>query len=244
MKTEDLTGKIAVITGASSGIGEAAARLLSAEGVHVVLVARREDRIRALAKEIGNTAVAITADVSDGAQVAAVFAQVREQFGALDLLFNNAGMGINGHFVDSKPEDWKTQIDVNLYGVLHCTHAALPLMRGRVGAMVSTVSSVGGRYGIEGWSVYNATKFAVVGLHDALRKELGGQGIRFSLIEPGSAYTEWGHNVPEEVMKKRRETLDALTAEDVANALVYSFAQPPRVLVEEILIRPVKQISP
>ncbi|HEY0297001.1 MAG TPA: SDR family oxidoreductase [Bordetella sp.] len=244
MKLENLTGKIAVVTGASSGIGEAAARLLAAEGMKVVLVARREDRIRELAREIGEAAVAITADISDGVQVAAVFDQVRERFGALDLLFNNAGMGINGRFVDSKPEDWKTQIDVNLYGVLHCTHAALPLMRGRVGAMVSTVSSVGGRYGIDGWSVYNATKFAVIGLHDALRKELGGEGIRFSVIEPGSVWTEWGHNVPEDAMKKRRETVDALTAEDIANALVYSFAQPPRVLIEEMLIRPVKQIAP
>ncbi|WP_243042941.1 SDR family oxidoreductase [Dyella sedimenti] len=244
MKLENLTDKIAVITGASSGIGEAAARLLAAEGMKVVLVARREERIRALAEEIGEAAVAVSADISNGDQVAKVFNQVREQFGALDLLFNNAGMGINGHFVDSRPEDWKTQIDVNLYGVLYCTHAALPLMRGRAGAMVSTVSSVGGRYGIEGWSVYNATKFAVIGLHDALRKELGGEGIRFSVIEPGAVWTEWGHNVPAEAMKKRREMVDALTAEDVANALVYSFAQPPRVMVEEMLIRPVKQLVP
>jgi NADP-dependent 3-hydroxy acid dehydrogenase YdfG len=110
--------------------------------------------------------------------------------------------------------------------------------------MISSVSSVGGRYGIAGWAVYNATKFAVVGFHDALRKELGPEGIRVSLIEPGAVWTEWGHNVPEEAMRERRQSLDALTAEDVAQALVYSFAQHPRVLVEEILIRPVKQVAP
>jgi len=119
MKMEDLTGRVAVITGASSGIGEAAARLLAAEGVELVLVARRADRIRALAEELGDAAVAIAADFGVGAQVAAVFDQVRERFGGLDLLFNNAGVGIYGAFLESKPEDWKTQIDANIYGVLN-----------------------------------------------------------------------------------------------------------------------------
>ncbi|WP_128255396.1 SDR family oxidoreductase [Falsirhodobacter deserti] len=244
MKMQDLTGKVAVITGASSGIGEATARLLVEEGVSVVLAARRKERMDALVDELGGKAVAIAADVGDGQQVTSLFDEVRERFGGLDLLFNNAGMGINGPFAESEPEGWKTQIDANLYGVLNCTHAAIPLLKGREAAMISSVSSVGGRYGIAGWSVYNATKFAVVGFHDALRKELGPEGIRVSLIEPGSVWTEWGHNVPEEVMRERRESLDALTAEDIAQALVYSFAQHPRVLVEEILIRPVKQISP
>ena len=244
MKMQDLTGKVAVITGASSGIGEATARLLVDEGVSVVLAARRKERMDALVEELGGKAVAVAADVGDQQQVAALFDEVRERFGGLDLLFNNAGVGVNGPFADTQPGDWKTQIDANLYGVLNCTHAAIPLLRGREGAMISSVSSVGGRYGIAGWSVYNATKFAVVGFHDALRKELGPGGIRVSLIEPGSVWTEWGHNVPEETMRERRESLDALTAKDVAQALVYSFAQHPRVLVEEILIRPVKQITP
>jgi NADP-dependent 3-hydroxy acid dehydrogenase YdfG len=244
MKMQDLTGKIAVITGASSGIGEATARLLVEEGVQVVLAARRKERMDALVEELGDKAIAVTCDVGDMVEVTALFDTVRERFGGLDLLFNNAGMGINGPFADTGPADWKTQIDANLYGVLNCTHAAIPLMRGRAGAMISSVSSVGGRYGIAGWSVYNATKFAVVGFHDALRKELGPDGIRVSVIEPGAVWTEWGHNVTEEAMRERRETVDALYAEDVAQALVYSFAQHPRVLVEEILIRPVKQIAP
>ncbi|MGI4955772.1 MAG: SDR family oxidoreductase [Janthinobacterium lividum] len=243
MKMQDLSGKVAVITGASSGIGEAAARLLDAEGVQVVLVARRADRIAALAAELGGGALALTADVSDAAQVAAVFEQVRSRFGGLDLLVNNAGLGVSDRFADSDPADWARMIDVNLYGVLHCTQAAIPLLRGRPGAMIASVSSVGGRYGVETWSVYCATKFAVVGFHDALRKELGPDGIRVSVIEPGAVWTEFGEKVGD-ALQERRASLDALTAEDIAQALVYAFAQPPRVLVEEILIRPVKQLAP
>lgn len=244
MKMQDLRGKVAVVTGASSGIGAASARLLATEGVRVVLAARRQDRLEALANEIGEAALIIPTDVSKEGDVANLFEKVKAHFGGLDLLFNNAGLGYNALFSDSKPEEWRETIDANLYGVLHCTHAAIPLLKGRPGAMISTVSSVGGRYGLPGWSVYNATKFAVVGFHDALRKELGPEGIRVALIEPGAVWTEWGFNVTEEAMRERRQSLDALHPEDVAQALVYSFAQPPHVLVEEILVRPVKQIVP
>lgn len=243
MKMQDLTGKIAVITGASSGIGEAAARLLVQEGVHVVLAARRRERLDSLAAELSNAASVIETDVADFAQVQALFNHVQERFGGLDLLFNNAGMGINAKFETSEPADWKKMIDANLYGVLNCTQAAIPLLRGREGAMICSVSSVGGRYGVENWSVYSATKFAVVGFHDAIRKELGPERIRVSVIEPGAVWTEFGQNVSEAI-KKRREQLDALTAENIAQALVYAFAQPANVQVEEILLRPVLQIAP
>ena len=243
MKMQDLSGKVAVITGASSGIGQAAARLLVAEGVHVILVARRRDRLAALAEELGEAATVVQTDVTDLAQVKALFDQVRTCFGGLDLLFNNAGIGISAPFEDSTPEDWKAMVDVNLYGVFNCTREAIALMRGRPGAMISSVSSVGGRYGVQNWSVYSATKYAVVGFHDALRKELGPDRIRVSVIEPGAVWTEFGQNVSE-AMQKRREQLDALSAEDVAQALVYAFAQPANVLVEEILLRPVLQVAP
>ena len=244
MKMQNLTDKIAVITGASSGIGEAAARLLVEEGMNVVIAARRKSRIDALAEELGPKAIAIQTDVRNPEQVSNLFAQVKARFGGLDLLFNNAGLGFFGKFADSDPEDWRMMIDVNLLGVLYCTQAAIPLMQGRTGAMISSVSSVGGRYGYEGWSVYCATKFAVIGFHDALRKELGADGIRVSVIEPGATWTEWGFKVPDEVKRERRERIDALTSVDVAQALVYSFAQPPNVLVEEIMVRPVKQTQP
>ena len=240
---QSLAGRVAVITGASSGIGEATARLLADEGVHLVLVARRADLIDKLAAELGERTLSFAADVGDAAQVTDIFEQVGARFGGIDLLFNNAGVGISDRFENSDPSDWKQMIDVNLYGVLNCNQAAIPLLRGRHGAMISSVSSVGGRYGTESWSVYSATKFAVVGFHDALRKELGQDGIRVSVIEPGSVWTEFGANVAD-TMRERRQSLDALTPEDVAQALVYAFAQAPRVLVEEILIRPVRQINP
>lgn len=244
MKIQALNGKIAVITGASSGIGEATARLLAAEGVHVVLVARRQDRISELAKEIGEKATAIVADVSDARQVDVLFTQVRKTFGGLDLLLNNAGLGVQAAFVDSALEQWRNMIDTNVIGLLNCTHAAIPLMKGRTGSMIASISSTGGRYGVEGWSVYCATKYAVIGFHETLRKELGAEGIRVSVIEPGAVWTEFGHNVPQQALHDRRQVLDALHAEDVAQAIIYAFAQPPRVLVQEILIRPVKQVAP
>lgn len=241
MKLTDVKNKIAVITGASSGIGEATARLLVAEGMHTILVARRKDKLDSLAEELGELAIPFQADVTSQSDMAAVYDYVRTTFGGLDLLINNAGLGIYGEFASSKPQDWATQINANLVGVLNCTHAAIPLMAGREGAMISTVSSVGGRYGYAGWSVYCATKYAVIGFQDSLRKELSDKGIRVSVIEPGAVWTEWGDNVSEELKSNRRTAVDALTAEDVANALFYSFAQPHRVLVGEILIRPLKQ---
>lgn len=244
MQFRDLTDKVAVVTGASSGIGEATAKALAAEGVNVVLVARNRERIEALAGEIGTRAVAIPTDVGNEDEVRALFAEVKKRFGGLDLLFNNAGVGYNGTFEESRRDEWKKTIDANLYGVLYCTQEAIALMRGREGAMINTVSSVGGRYGVPGWSVYCATKFAVVGFHDTLRKELGGEGIRVSLIEPGAVYTRWGHNVTEEAMKERRDKVEALHAEDIANALVYAFAQPGHVNPQELLIMPTKQTSP
>lgn len=244
MKIRSLKDQVAVITGASSGIGAAAARALAAEGMVVVLAARSVDKLQALAAELGDRALVVATDVGDEAQVQRLFDAVKTRFGGLDLLFNNAGVGYNGLFEQGKTAEWKATIDANLWGVLYCTRAAIPLLRGRPGAMINTVSSVGGRRGIEGWAVYNATKFAVVGLHDALRKELGPEGIRVSLIEPGAVYTDWGYNVPAEQMKARRDSIEALHAEDIAQALLYAFAQPAHVNAQELLILPTRQVSP
>lgn len=244
MKIRSLKNQVAVITGASSGIGAATARALVAEGMQVVLAARSADKLQGLAEELGGHALAVATDVGDESQVRRLFDTVKTRFGGLDLLFNNAGVGYNSPFEHGKTAEWKATIDANLWGVLYCTRAAIPLLRGRPGAMINTVSSVGGRRGIEGWAVYNATKFAVVGLHDALRKELGPEGIRVSLIEPGAVYTDWGHNVPAEQMKARRDSIEALHAEDIAQALLYAFAQPAHVNPQELLILPTKQVSP
>jgi NADP-dependent 3-hydroxy acid dehydrogenase YdfG len=173
--------------------------------------------------------------VTDPSQVAALFAEVRERFGGLDLLSNNAGLGVFGSFEESKPEDWHTMIDTNLIGILACTQVAIPLMRGRPGAMIASVASTGGRYGVEGWSVYCATKYAFVGFHETLRKELAsdprdGDRARRGLDAVRTQRAEGRH-------ARAATSLDPLRPEDVAQSLVYAFAQPP-------LVRPVKQIAP
>lgn len=244
MQPRDLTGETCIITGASSGIGEAAARRLAAEGAEVILVARSADKLETLAEELGENAQAWPADVGDAGAVGRLFEYIKTEYGGVDLMFNNAGVGYNDLFAESSPEEWKKQIDANLYGVLNCTHAAIPLMKGREAPMISTVSSVAGRFGRPGWSVYCATKHAVTGFHETLRKELGEQGIRVSVIEPGQVYTPWGFNVPEDTMKQGRDRVDALRADDIAAALIYTFAQPGRVNPLEIRIMPTRQISP
>lgn len=244
MPTRSLEGMTAVITGASSGIGEAAARMLAQHRVKLMLTARRLDKIEALAASLGKDVLAVAADIGDRRQVASVFQTVRESFGGLDLLFNNAGIGYGGRFSESDPTEWRKVIDTNLYGVLNCTWAAIPLLRGRPGAMISTVASVAGRHGVEDLAVYSATKFAVVGFHDALRKELGPDGIRISLIEPGAVYTNWGHGYAPGQLEARRARLNAMQPEDIANALLFALAQPHNVNVQELLIMPTRQIKP
>lgn len=243
MTMRDISGSVALVTGASSGIGEAAVRALVAEGVKVVLAARSEEKIRSLAEELPG-AVAVACDVGSESDVEHLFERLRDEFGALDLLFNNAGVGYYAKFADSDRGEWREQIDANLYGVLYCTQLAIPLMRGREGAMISTVSSVAGRHGMGGWSVYAATKHAVVGFHDALRRELGPEGIRVSLIEPGAVHTNWGFNVPKDKMRERREELEALHAEDIATILVSAFRQPANVNWQELWVMPTKQAYP
>lgn len=239
----DIRGSVALVTGASSGIGEAAARALAAEGVEVIVTARSEERIEALAAELEGV-VAMPCDVGDPEQVSRVFRRIRDRFDGLDLLFNNAGVGYFGRFEESARDEWYEQVDANIYGVLYCTQEAIPLLRGREGAMISTVSSIAGRSGMEGWSVYAATKHAVVGFHDALRRELGPEGIRVSLIEPGAVHTNWGFNVPKAKMEERREKLEALHAGDIAEILVSAFRQPANVNWQELLVMPTKQVYP
>jgi NADP-dependent 3-hydroxy acid dehydrogenase YdfG len=244
MQLQSLNGKVALVTGASSGIGLAAARALHAEGMQVVVAARNRDRLESLCAELGERCLALPTDVGDEHQVQALFDGMRERFGGLDLLFNNAGVGYHGPVENGRTDQWRATVDANLYGVLFCTRAAIPLLRDRPGAMISAVASVGGRHGLEGWAVYNATKFAVVGFHDALRKELGPLGIRVSLIEPGAVYTNWGYNVPADAMKARRDAMQALHPEDIAQALVYAYAQPANVNVQELLVMPTRQTYP
>ena len=241
-----LDGRKVLITGASSGIGEATAEAIVAEGGAVALGARRKDRLDELADRLGDKAVAIEADVADESQANALVEQANEAMGGLDGLVNNAGVMLLGLVQGADTEDWRRMIDVNLLGLLYCTHAAVPIMRDGGGGDVVNVASVAGRIARMGSAVYNMTKWGVVGFSEALREECTHIDVRVTCVEPGFVETELqGHNtnplVVEATERMREQIGKVLEARDIANAVVYALAQPPHVSVNEILVRPTKQ---
>ena len=244
-----LDGKVAAITGASSGIGEATARALAGEGAKVALVARRHDRLVALADEIeqqGGDALAIQADVSDHGKVEALTGQIKGQFGGLHILVNNAGLMLLGPVDGADVEEWRRMIEVNLLGLLYCTREAIPVIRESGGGHIVNLSSVAGRTATLGAGVYNMTKWGVVGFSESLRQEALHSNIRVTVVEPGFTDTELqGHNthpmVVEATEKMREQIGDLLEAEDIAKAILYAVTQSPHVAVNEVLIRPTKQ---
>ena len=244
-----LDGKVALVTGASSGIGEATGQALADAGAKVALVARRKDRIDALAERIsaaGGTALAIEADISDEDRANEAVRRAGEELGGLDFLVNNAGVMLLGPVAGANTEDWRRMIGVNLLGLLYCTHAALPIMGAAGGGHVVNVSSVAGRMASMGSAVYNMTKWGVVGFSEGLRQEVLHANVRVTCIEPGFVETELqGHNehpmVVEAIEKMNEQIGELLTAEDIAKAILYALEQPAHVSVNEILVRPTKQ---
>jgi NADP-dependent 3-hydroxy acid dehydrogenase YdfG len=244
-----LEGKVAAITGASSGIGEATALALAAEGCAVALGARREDRLQELAKRIegdGGRAVAIGVDVGDESSARAFVEGANEQLARLDILINNAGVMLLGPVEGADTEDWRTMVNVNVLGLLYCTHAALPIMREAGGGHVVNLSSVAGRNANMGSAVYNFTKWGVGGFSEALRQEALHANIRVTIVEPGFVDTELqGHNeipVVKETIEQMRERIGkVLEADDIARAIRYAVTQPQHVSINEVLIRPTGQ---
>ncbi len=238
-----LAGKVAVVTGASSGIGEATARLLAKEGCNVVLAARREDRLTALAAELGEGALVAPTDVSDPAACAALVARTLERFGSLDILINNAGLGLYGSIAEGDPEDWREMFDVNVLGVLYTTRAAVrQMLRQGAGDVLFVSSLAGRRVPRADGTVYAATKHAVNAIAEGLRMDVHAKGIRVLNVEPGLVRTEFpesSHPSAREYYAEKEYT--PLEAEDVARAVVYALVQPPRVSVNEILVRPTEQ---
>ena len=241
----DLTGRVVAITGASSGIGEATALAAAEAGAKVALGARRADRLDALARRIGDAAWAFEVDVADASQARVFVEGAREHFGRLDVLVNNAGVMLLGPFEYQSPDDWRRMVDVNVFGVLHCTQAALPIFREQESGDVVIVSSVAGRRANAHAGVYNLTKFGVTAFAEALRQETVKSDIRVMVVEPGWVETELlSHNhelVREAAEKQKAKIGDPLVSEDIANAIVFAVSQPARVAVHELLVLPSRQ---
>lgn len=234
-----------LITGGSSGIGEATAKAIVAEGGSVALGARRKDKLDEIVRELSNNgskAVAIEADVTDEDQARKLVEEAKDELGGLDGLVNNAGVMLLGPVFDADTDQWKTMLDVNLYGLLLCTHAALPVLNEGGGGDIVNVSSVAGRSTNAGSAVYNMTKFGVTAFTEALRQEAIEMKIRLTCVEPGFVDTELqSHNegeAEEGIEEMREEIGKVLEAGDIANAIVYALSQPDHVSVNEILVRP------
>jgi NADP-dependent 3-hydroxy acid dehydrogenase YdfG len=249
-----LTGTVALVTGASSGIGAATARELAGLGARVALVARRKDRLEALAGEIakaGGTALAVEADITDRARAEAAVQRTVEHFGRLDTLVNNAGLMLLGPVVGADAEDWDRMIAVNVQGLLHTTHAALPhLLKAaeegpRRVADIVNISSIAGRVAWNGYGVYNLTKFGVNGFTESLRQEVTQRHVRVGVLEPGGVDTELGsHNKPEiqgAMITPFYDTTEVLTPDDIADGVAYMVTRPRHASIGELWIMPTDQ---
>jgi NADP-dependent 3-hydroxy acid dehydrogenase YdfG len=251
--TEQLDNTVALVTGASSGIGEAAARELARRGAAVAIAARRMDRLVALAEEIkqdGGTALPIETDVTDQEQVRHLVRQTVDSLGRLDTVVNNAGVMLLGPIEDAPVEEWDRMIDLNLKGVLYVAHAALPHLLDAAGqdprhvADIVNISSVAGRLARRNSGVYNLTKHGVGAFSESLRQEVTGRHVRVSLIEPGAVDTELPDHIRDEIrdqMMSRFADVEPLEAEDIADTIAYIVTRPRRMAINEMLIRPTEQ---
>src|SRR4051812_33174436 len=245
--TQSIKDKTVVITGASSGLGEATARHLAQQGAKLVLGARRQDRIQALAKELtgsGGKAVAVTMDVTDRQQVQHLVDTAVESFGRVDVMINNAGLMPQALLERLDVADWERMIDVNLKGVLYGIAAALPIMKQQKSGHFINVSSVAGHKVGPGFAVYAATKFAVRALSEGLRQEVKPYNIRTTVISPGAVATELPNSVSDpEAAGRTREfyAAAAIPADSFARTVAFAMSQPDEVDINEILFRPTRQ---
>jgi NADP-dependent 3-hydroxy acid dehydrogenase YdfG len=248
-----LTGTVALVTGASSGIGTATARALAAEGAAVALLARRADRLVELQAQIeraGGTALATPADVTDAEQVAKAVSATVGEWGRLDILVNNAGLLRMGEAADAALKDWDDLVSVNVQGVLYATRAALPHLIAAAAdsprgvADLVTISSTGGRVARPGTAVYSLTKFGVNAFSEGIRQELIGKRVRVGIVEPGTVQTEiTEHLSPQakQAQSERTAGMVKLLPEDVADAVTYMVTRDRRVAVNEMLVRSAEQ---
>jgi NADP-dependent 3-hydroxy acid dehydrogenase YdfG len=248
-----LAGTVALITGASSGIGEATARALAAHGAAVALVARRKDRLEELAEAItrqGGKALVFETDVTDQAQAQQAVEQSVATLGRLDTVINNAGVMLLGPAFDAPLEEWDRMVALNLQGLLYITHAALPHLVSaaqtspRQVADLVNISSVAGRVARNGSGVYAATKFGVVAFTESLRQEFAGRHVRVSVVEPGVVATELPTHMRAEVRERSMQRfagVERLEAEDIADVVGYIVTRPRHMAINEVLVRPTQQ---
>ena len=252
--TRTLNGTVALVTGASSGIGAATARELAGQNAVVALVARRRDRLETLSSEIekvGGTALVVEADISDRTQAVAAVRQTVDWLGRLDTLVNNAGLMLLGPVVGADIDEWDRMIAVNNQGLLYTTHAALPhLLKAaddgpRRVADIVNISSIAGRVAWNGYGVYNLTKFGVNGFTEALRQEVTQRHVRVGVVEPGGVDTELGaHNNDEirsQVIGPFYEQTEVLKSEDIADGVAYMVTRPRHASISELWIMPTDQ---
>lgn len=251
--SERLDGTVVLVTGASSGIGEATARALAEQGAAVAIVARRKDRLEQLSETIvqkGGRALVIEADVTDKLQAEEAVKQTVAELGRLDTLVNNAGVMLLGPVVDAPVDEWERMISLNQLGLLYTSHAAIPHLiaatessKRRVADLIN-ISSVAGRVPRSGSGVYNMTKFGVGAFSESLRQELTGRHVRVSVVEPGAVNTELSSHLRAEVREqaiKRFGNIERLQAEDIADAIQYIVTRARHIAINEILIRPTEQ---
>jgi len=244
-----LQGKVALITGASSGIGAATALKLAANGAKVGLAARRTERLAALVAEIekaGGQGIALEMDVVDSASVASGVAKLADAFGTIDILFNNAGLMPLSDIDALKTDEWHRMVDVNIKGVLNTTAAVLPYMIGRKSGHIVNTSSIAGRKVFAGLSVYCATKHAITALSDGMRIELGKKhNIRVTCVQPGAVETELYDQISDPAARQQMEELktqmEFLKAEDIAETVLFALQSPRHVDIAEVFVMPTQQ---
>lgn len=251
MSDGPLAGKVALVTGASSGIGQAAARALATAGAAAAIGARRADRLHELATELetaGATALTLDLDVTDEQSATAAVQRTVAELGRLDIVVNAAGLMLLGPIVDGDTEDWRRMMSTNVLGLMYVTRSAVPHLVAQGSGDVVNISSVAGRTAKSGSGVYNASKWAVNAFSESLRQEVTDKGVRIVLIEPGAVDTELNDQITDESARQTSQdsyaAMRTLHAADIADAIVYAVTQPDYVAVNEILIRPTDQPTP
>ena len=236
-----LAGKVVIITGASSGIGAATARMLVQEGSKVVLAARSVAKMEALAQELGDSALVVPTDVTVAADVENMVAQTLERFGRIDVLLANAGVYIPGQFVEGDPNAFAQLIDINVNGVIRTVHAVLPHMLERGDGDILVTSSISAFIDIHWEPVYSASKHAVQGLVHTLRRQVMGKGVRVMAINPGMVANELWGIYDEAEIRRHQEQRSALVSEDVGRAIIFMLSQPANVTIRDLVMLPANQ---